>query len=44
VALVDAERAGEVTSSIERAFESRFGRVPRIDRCWIADGAGVVSN
>jgi galactokinase len=42
VALVEAERAGEVTIAIERAFSARFGRMPRIDRCSTADGAGVV--
>ena len=41
VALVDAERAGDVAAAIERAFDRRFARVPRIDRCSIADGAGV---
>jgi len=41
-ALVDEDRAGEVAATVERAFASRFGHVPQIHRCRIADGAAVV--
>ena len=41
VALVDADRAGEVKAAMEGAFHARFDRVPRIDRCAIADGAAL---
>jgi galactokinase len=40
-ALVDEDRAAEVSAAVERAFAARYGRSPAIHRCRVADGARV---
>jgi galactokinase len=40
-ALVDAERADEVATALQRAFTERCGRAAAVHRCRIDDGAAV---